>query len=371
MNAPLRPWAILVKASVLFLLLNLLFALSSPALGKFSLYNHLFPGRPRFPFGENILEAHNLSIGDLQALFAAHLLDGTPKAADELRVLVIGDSSIWGTLLHPEQTRSGQWNVAALTCDGKRLRFYNLGYPTLSLTKDLLILETAQRYQPDAVIWAVTLESFAADTQLSSPLLAANAEAVRGLIARYHLPLNEADLPRSTFWQRTLIGQRRALADWARLQLLGVIWAATGVDQVYPSRYPPAQRDFAEDVRFHGLEGPYLPPDALAWEVLRAGIQQVAPSKVLLINEPILIASGKNSHLRYNFYYPRWAYDHYRALLAAFVTEHAIPYMDAWDWVDASQFTNSAIHLTPQAEARLAQALIPSILETICDSFAK
>ncbi len=368
MNDSPRPWAILLKALLLFLIFNLLFALFPVETGGFSLYNLLFPGRPRFPFGENVMEAHNLSIGDLEALFASHLLHGEAKAAGEMRILVIGDSSIWGTLLRPEETLSGRWNEAGLTCGGKRLRFYNLGYPTLSLTKDLLILETARRYQPDGVVWAVTLESFLLETQLDSPLLQQNAEAVRHLIARYRLPLNEDKLPSVSFWQRTLIGQRRALADWARLQLLGVIWAATGIDQAYPERYPPAQRDFGEEIQFHHLNGPWLPAEALSWDVLRVGLKQVSPPAVLLINEPILIASGKNSHLRYNFYYPRWAYDHYRELLRAFVAEQNVAYVDAWNWVDPDEFTNSAIHLTPKAEAQLAQSLIPFLLDALCSS---
>ncbi|MFN3741657.1 MAG: hypothetical protein ACK4VW_03165 [Anaerolineales bacterium] len=366
-----RPWAILLKATLLFLLFDLAFAAFPSALGRFSLYNRFFPGRPRFPFGENILEAHNLSIGDLDALFAAHLLDGTPKSSQEFRILVLGDSSIWGTLLRPEETRTTHWNSAGLTCGDKTLRFYNLGYPTLSLTKDLLILETARRYRPDALIWFVTLESLAADTQLDSPLIQSNAQALRALIESYHLPLDQAKLSVPTFWQRTLIAQRRALADWARLQLLGVIWAATGVDQAYPPHYTPAQRDFSEDVRFHDWQGPVLPTDALTWDLLRAGIEQIAPPRLLLVNEPILIASGKNSHLRYNFYYPRWAYDEYRTLLHDFVTVHELPFVDAWDWIPDAEFTNSAIHLSPHAEAEFAQRLIPSLLEALCTPFAK
>ncbi len=54
------------------------------------------------------------------------------------------------------------------------MRAYNLGYPVMSLTKDLLILDYAQRYQPDLIIWAVTLESFPYDKQLFPPLLQNN-----------------------------------------------------------------------------------------------------------------------------------------------------------------------------------------------------
>ena len=37
---------------------------------------------------------------------------------------------------------------------------------------------------------------------------------------------------------------------------------------------------------------------------------------MLLVNEPMLISNGANSEIRYNFFYPRWAYDEYRSMLA-------------------------------------------------------
>ena len=43
-----------------------------------------------------------------------------------------------------------------------------------------------------------------------------------------------------TFWDRTLIGARRPLADLLRLQLYGVLWAATGIDQDIPAKLHPA-----------------------------------------------------------------------------------------------------------------------------------
>ena len=58
-------------------------------------------------------------------------------------MLLVGDSSVWGTLLRPEQTLAGQLNAAGLTACGaqRHVRVFNLGYPTLSLTKDLMVLD--------------------------------------------------------------------------------------------------------------------------------------------------------------------------------------------------------------------------------------
>src|SRR5512142_542087 len=206
---------VLVKAALLFAILNLVFALLYPMgwLGKISFYNILFPGRERLPFGENQAQAYNLSLYNLNAMLASLRLNAAPKAADEYRLLVIGDSSVWGTLLTPPQTLTGQLNAANLTCVGKKLVAYNLGYPTLSVTKDLMILQEALvRYQPDRILWLVTLEGLPRETQISSsPILANNAGRAVSLIENYDLQLapHDAALAYPSFWDKTLVGARR------------------------------------------------------------------------------------------------------------------------------------------------------------------
>src|SRR5574341_1393769 len=183
-NKP-RLFAVLLKATFLFVCFNFAFILTKDiSLGKLSLYNVVFSGRERFPFGENP-QAYNLSLFDLDAMFASHILSGTEKTPDEYRVLLIGDSSVWGTLLNPEQTLAGQLNAGQIIACGKQVHTYNLGYPTISLMKDLMILDQAKQYQPDMIIWLTTLEAFPKDKQLSSPIVANNAERVRQLITNY------------------------------------------------------------------------------------------------------------------------------------------------------------------------------------------
>jgi hypothetical protein len=301
-------------------------------------------------------------------MFAAHILDAGPKPAGEYRVLVIGDSSTWGTLLHPDETLAGQLENEGLSQCGKRVRVYNLGYPTISLTKDLMVLDHAMRYQPDLIIWPMTLEAFLLDKQLSSPIVANNAEIVDELISRYNLPFDKNDptLVRPTIWDRTLIGQRRALADLFRLQMYGVLWAATGIDQAYPVDYEPAQTDFNTDTAFHGHEPPRLDQNLLAFDVLKAGLLAADTTPVLLINEPMLISSGENSDIHYNFFYPRWAYDQWRQMMIEKATDQGWNYLDLWNLVPADQFTNSAIHLTPLGEAVLAARVRGAISQQAC-----
>lgn len=347
-----KPHRILLKALLLFALANLLFALwEMPHLGRISAYNGLFPGRPRFPFGETPREAYNFSLFDLDAMFASHEIS-SPKRAGEFRVVLIGDSSVWGTLLRPEETLAGQLNDLAGRA-GMSARFYNLGYPTLSLTKDLIILERARAYQPDLVVWLVTLEAFPRDKQLAVPLVEHNPGEALSVATRYRLELDEAQLSHAGLFDRTIIGRRKDLADLFRLQLYGVLWAATGIDQAYPVDYPRAQVDLKADPFFHGQE--LLRRDSLMFEAITNGRVGLGDIPLLVVNEPILISSGENSEIRYNFYYPRQAYDQYRAWLTEEAQWAGFEYLDAWDLVPVDEFTNSAIHLDRHGTARLAE----------------
>lgn len=352
---------VFLKGLLLFLAFNLVWALVDPGgLGKLSLYNTILRGRERLPYGEDPAESYNLSLFDIEVMFASHKITGTPKSPDEFRVIVVGDSSVWGTLLKPEETLAGYLNSANLhTADGRTLRFYNLGYPTLSLMKDLMILDEAMQYSPDLILWPVTLESFPREKQLDSPIVANNPARVTDLIARYDLDLTP---PQTTvsFWDRTIIGQRRPLADLLRLQFYGVMWSATGIDQSYPGEYQPAARDLKDDVLYYDWAPPEIPTDGLALDLIDAGVQIAGEVPVILVNEPILISEGENSNIRYNYYYPRWAYDVYRLEFSSACTAAGWNCLDLWDVVPQERFTNSAIHLDAQGESIFAQEIINS-----------
>jgi len=282
---------------------------------------------------------------------------------------------VWGTLLEPEQTLAGQINAQGLQCGGRRVVAYNLGYPTISLVKDVMILRRVLDYAPDLIVWPTTLEAFPRQRQLDSPLAANNAAEIADW---YAVPAAGAGV-----LDNSIAGQRRALADLVRLQAYGVMWAATGIDQAMPERYTPAAVDLEADEAYHGwlpvdveesqaAENPTppfdgaqgaasgsLPPafmEGLAFDVLAQGIEMAGSAgvPVLLVNEPMLISQGENSDVRYNFFYPRWAYDAWRAELAARSAREGWNLLDAWDLLPPAEFTNSAIHLTPAGESALA-----------------
>jgi hypothetical protein len=357
---------VLLKALLLLVIFNLLLAFLPRISDKdqLSLYNNLVPGRQRFPFGEAPQQAYNFSLYDLDAMFSSHEVSALSGNKDELRVFLLGDSSVWGTLLQPEETLAGRLNAAELSCSGQLVHFYNLGYPTISLTKDLMVLERAMRYQPDQIIWLTTLEAFPIEKQLASPLAKNNPERILPLAEQYNLPLEVTALEED-LWSRTLWGQRRKLADWLRLQVYGVMWAATGIDQFYDD-YEPAAWDLEPDQNYYDFTPPNLGNEHLLWQSLPAALDLAGETPLWIINEPIMISTGENSDLRYNFFYPRWAYDQYRTELADRTQRLSIPYIDAWDWIDPREFTNSAIHLTPAGQKEFAERLWNQMQGNLC-----
>ncbi|MFN8377999.1 MAG: hypothetical protein U0452_04945 [Anaerolineae bacterium] len=361
-STPFTRWRavlrLLFKALVFFVALNLIFALLNPlpALGRLTLYNSLFPGRERLPYGETPA-AYNLSLDNLNAMFASHRLS-QPKAADEFRVVLVGDSSIWGTLLENSQTLAGLLDAQGMSLEGKTARFYNVGYPTMSVTKDLMMLDQALESDPDLILWPVTLESLPVTGQLDSPIVQRNPQAARALIAETGLTSAAPDDPRfiePTFWGRTIVGSRRPLADLLRLQVFGFAWAGTGIDQFYPP-YTPRANDLEADETWHGLTPESgLSASDLAFDVLAAGVDLAGDVPVWFVNEPIFRADGANSDLRYNAWYPRWAYDQYRTLLTDQAAANGWLLLDLWDTVPPAEFTDSPVHLTPVGSQILAE----------------
>jgi hypothetical protein len=347
---------VVIKTAILFVIVNLAFALLDPIpwLGKVSGYNHLFRGRERLPYGVNSDISYNLSLYQLNAMFESHVV-AQPKADDEFRVILIGDSSAWGFLLEPQDTLAAQINRLDLHTDaGDSIRAYNLGYPTMSLTKDLMLLDVALDYEPDLIVWLFTLESFDQSDQLDTALVQNNPDVVRDLIERYDLNLDpDSDqFVEADFMDQTVVGQRRALADLLRLQLYGVAWAETGIDQEYPDDYERVSIDLADDPTWHSYDEGSLTESDLAFDVLRAGVARAGNTPILLINEPMLISEGENSDIRYNFFYPQWVYDDYREWLTDQAAEWN--FTDLWDAIpEAECYTDSPVHLTPDCSARL------------------
>jgi hypothetical protein len=220
------------------------------------------------------------------------------------------------------------------------------------------------KYEPDLILWMTTLDAFPIEKQ-ASPIVLNNEEKIQELENSYGLKVEINNFEEKTFWDKTFVGDRRLWADLIRLQIYGVMWSATGIDQIYSDEYEKAQVDFDADESYHEFVKPNLDTNDLALNALETGIRIADETSMILVNEPMLISSGNNSDIRYNFFYPRWAYDAYRKLMFELSEENNWTYVDLWDIVPANEFTNSAIHLTPVGEKILVENLVPHIVD-IC-----
>jgi hypothetical protein len=358
---------IFLKAAALFIVFNVLYYVVQPlnVLNRLSVYNTLVPGRLRLPFGEFPDESYNISILSLDQMLASHEI-ARPKAPDEYRIAMIGDSSVWGYLIKPTQTQAACMNELGLTLpSGRRVRVYNLGYPKLTVVKDLLILRHALQYKPDLIIWSTSLASLYPSDQLDFRVITAQYDELAALQNQYQFKLYQWPLPPPTRFDKTLFGQRRELANWLRYQLYGLGWTATGTDHSLPKFVTPHPVNLAPDDQLV-LAEPMLMrlstdhkilPEDLSFDVVKVGIDIAAAQNVpvLLVNEPIYRSS--NNELRWNYYYPKWAYDSYRTAMKDVAAREGWHYVDVWDAVPVDQFTDTDFHLTPSASCAFAEKL--------------
>jgi hypothetical protein len=196
---------------------------------------------------------------------------------------------------------------------------------------------------------------------LTPPLVLNNPERMERLVERFNLEvdLNDGGFVRPSFLEQTIVGQRRPLADLLRLQLYGFSWMATGIDQNIPEEITLRQSDFEADISWQGFEVPQpLGEQELALDVLAAGFALAGDVPLVLVNEPMFVSDGQNSDLRYNSFYPRWAYDAYRDLLAAEAAENGWDYLDLWDSIPPEAFSDTPVHLTPDGVKMLTMFLM-------------
>jgi hypothetical protein len=359
MQGSINPWRVLVKGILLFLIFEVAIFSLAPNLGLINVYAPLGLERQRFPISTlDPIEAP-LDVDNLDAMVASHIIS-RPKAPDEYRVMVMGDSAIWGLNLTPNQTLPSQINELGLTCGNKKVTTYNLSFPRSSSTKDLMILDKVMQFQPDLIIWLITWYTLMPKTRVDHVIVDQNPIEFYKLGERFNF------LPRG-YQPPTLLDkvfdQQRALFRVLRYQLYPPIQIATDVDQIPgPPEVLPA--GLSSDTTFEGLKPPTLRESQVSLDQVQDFYDLAGKTPVILINEPMLILNGiPNSDLRYNSYYPRWVYDQYRQYLNATAAQKGWDYLDLWNIFPPSFFTDTPLHLDPYGEQKLAEVVTPAILK--------
>lgn len=363
----IKGWAFMLrvslKAVLLFALCNTIYALIQPldTLAQITLYRGVFPLQPRITLSEDADRLFEGGIYNIPAMMLRHSITA-PKPEGEFRIIMLGDSATRGLGQTVEQTYAGRINAMNLqTADGRQTVIYNLGLRSNSVLKDVLLLDYVLDTDPDMVIWMMSLDGLHQGFALSHPFLERNPERLRDYIRRENLDLPLP--PETSFLARTILGQRRDLAELLQLQTYGFSLAATTL----PERHvPPNDLDnFARDETWQDITPPYiLTEDVLLLDVIEA-VQQHVP--VLLVNQPIYRSSGVNGDVRYNLTYPRWVYDQYRALMQDYTTAQGWDYVDLWDVVPPELFTDSAYHMRSSAAEYVADGIAAALRPLLND----
>jgi hypothetical protein len=319
------------------------------------------------PFG-SYSDPYTVTVDNVDVMFAAHEISA-PKAPNEIRVALVGDSSIYGESLLSGETLSGQWNQLGAQCNDKKIKVYNLGYPHPSIIKDLLFIDEAKDRKPDAIIWFVTLNTVMNQYRLN-PFLTGNRERALQMMETYDIPFGprkELSEQQTGFYQDTLVGQRSFLARWLKLQTLGLLWYTAGDDfHLEKGNLEIVSSDVKKDPNYRNMPPGTDLRESLLLDTLTAGHTVAGAIPVLLVNEPIFVANGMHSDVRYNDLYPRWAYDQYRGLLADQAQKNSINYLDLWSAVLPEYFTDTPLHLSKDGERLLAEQLNPKLLSMVC-----
>ena len=215
-------------------------------------------------------------------------------------------------------------------------------------------------YEPDAIIWMVTLNSILSESK-QHPIVVYNATESQSLIDRYQLPI--AINPKTiSLADKTFLARRKEIARFINFQLDGIYWLVAGENT--SERYTPIGQKVDDDLDFGGLPPPKLNPDIISFEIIEAGMELAGDIPLIIINEPIQVVTEENSDIRYNHHYPRWAYDQYRQMMQATAQKNNWLYTDLWDIIPPTEFTDTAVHRSPAGEQILAEE-IREIVERI------
>jgi hypothetical protein len=206
-------------------------------------------------------------------------------------------------------------------------------------------------------------------SQRLNPFLASNRERTVNVLNAYDVSFKQGKKlaeVEPNFFERTLIGQRSNLARGIKLQMLGLIWSATGADTNMLAQEDPPNYDIGDDPRYRGMEPPADIKELLLLNAISAGHEIAGSVPVLIVNEPMFVAPRAETRVRYNGTYPRWAYDQYRQAISAQAQSADWKYLDLWDAIPPKFFLDPSMHLSARGERLLIEEINPVLQSIAC-----
>jgi len=202
------------------------------------------------------------------------------------------------------------------------------------------------------------MTSFFLPSQFVDTMVINNRDGVSQLIDNYELAISLSDIkfPEHNFFGQ-LASSQQALAELYRNQLYGMMWQSTESD-LFIEAYAPLSNDLEEDVTWGGFE-PFVPlvEDNLFFNVVDVGYTISGDIPLIVITQPMFIATGANSDVLYNNDAPRWAFDSYRALFTQLAPQRNWHYCDLWDALPNEFYTDTPFHINSEGTGELARII--------------
>lgn len=292
----------------------------------------------------------------------------------EVRIIVLGNSAIFGFPLPAEQSFAARLN-ARFDAAGTAAHVFNLAWIFTYFLKDALILDRALAYHPDVIVYAVTLADM---THLAPPpfpplleFLRENADTVERLAADPPPTLGEplAAITDSFDDEQLdrLSARRIAAGTYLRLvlrQQARRLATALGAPPKppRPKTADPRNYDCAKVTRQNDL----FFRDFQTWSLLGAlaDIRARSGQRVLVINWPVAHEPRDDC---YNGRYTNARLAEFNAWLAAETARLELPYLNLSNLLAPSDFLDS-LHVSSAGHQQIADhvaaALAPLLAET-------
>ena len=136
--------------------------------------------------------------------------------------------------------------------------------------------------------------------------------------------------------------------------------------QYFPENVEGNSPDVEDHVLYRQMEPTTDLQKLMVFEAFAAGQEIAGVTPILFVNEPMFIASGENSDLRYNRGYPRWAYDQYREAMREEAIRSQWKYLDLWNTIPPEYFSDTALHLSAEGERLLIEQVDPLVKSMLC-----
>jgi hypothetical protein len=354
-----RSWGrALLKALVLFLVFDGCFILFQPfnTLQRLTIFGTIIPLRPRIVRTDVSVNLRP-QIVPLETLLASHEI-AAPKAADEYRVAIFGNSGIYGYGNADDQTIAAFMTQARGQVNGKFIRAYNLGYPLPFVYKDILIADASLDYNPDLLIFFVAPDDFEDLTPGTATFIpymfTINRARALHVAAALDTPilLTQALQPDPPWWTRSILFQREAIYNWL-------------VFQAYPLTQPPLvllsariSNRFYPTTKVKDAIGAHLNQTTNFQALSR--LHRLTKVPILIVNEPTYInpQSEQTGALNYSDQYSREGYEAYRAELHDLCIQQGYGWLDLWNSVQPDRYTDSHLHRDSAGQRIVGQAVV-------------